>query len=100
MVVGDDVGATIECDKTCKGVEVPTGDELTALNAMRTIKDRVRVLKKKLSETASPDGDESNEKTSAMEKELARLKAEWQEWEGKREEAARVRMILLGHEEN
>lgn len=98
MVVGNDTEETIDCGKICKGVEVPTGDEVAALNAMRTIKDRVRALKKELSESSSPDGDESDEKTSELQKELSRLKAEWREWERKREEAARVRMILLGHE--
>jgi len=88
------------CDsKGCKPIEVPTEDELIALNAMRTIKDRSKRIKKRLYEISSPDGDGPIEKVLELEKEMAQLKAEWREWEEKRKDAARERMILLGHEE-
>ena len=32
-------------EKTCKGIEVPTDDEVEALNAMKTLKFRVREMK-------------------------------------------------------
>ncbi len=99
MVKKEGVEGTDECDKLCKGVEVPSEDEVVALNAMRRIKDRVRDLKKRLSEINSGDTDGNNEERAALEKEMAYLKAEWNEWEEKRKKAARERMILLGHEE-
>jgi len=99
MVIEDYIERTSECNALCQGVAVPTEDELEALKAMRTIKDNVRDLKKKLSNISFSDSDESAEKKLELEKELVRLKAEWNEWEIKRREAARVRMLLLGHEE-
>ena len=88
------------CDsKSCKPIEVPTEDELVALNAMRTIKDRSKEVKKRLSEISSLDGHENAEKILELEKQMEQLKAEWKEWEEKRKEATRQRMILLGHEE-
>ncbi len=85
--------------KSCKPIEVPTEDELVALNAMRTIKYRSKEVKKRLSEISSPNGDENAKKILKLEREMEQLKAEWREWEEKRKEAARERMILLGHEE-
>ena len=88
------------CDsKSCKPIEVPTEDELIALNAMRTIKDRSKEVKKRLSEISFIDGDENAEKILELEREMEQLKAEWREWERKRKDATRERMILLGHEE-
>ena len=86
-----------ECNQGCQPVEVPSRDEQVALNAMRIIKERVRDIKKSLTEIPSTqkDADES----MALEKELERLKLEWREWEEKRDKATRERMILLGHEE-
>ncbi|MBW1887768.1 MAG: hypothetical protein JRI52_05385, partial [Deltaproteobacteria bacterium] len=82
-----------------KPIKVPTEDELVALNAMRTIKYRSKEVKKRLSEISSPNGDENAKKILELEREMEQLKAEWREWEEKRKEAARERMILLGHEE-
>ena len=92
----------IDCiceSKSCKPILVPTEDELVALNAMRTIKDRSKEIKKRLSQISSLDGNRNNEKVSELEGEMAKLKAEWSEWEEKWKDAARERMILLGHEE-
>ena len=81
-------------DGCCKPMDIPTDDEVKALNALKSIKEKVRDLKKKLAEM--PDGsDEKN----AIENRLEQLKHEWEEWEEKRKEATRIRMILLGHEE-
>ena len=88
-----------EGDSCCKKLEVPSDDELVALNAMRVIKTRVRDLKKRLSEISSSDEDEHNEEALRLEEEMAELKTKWHEWEAKREKAATERMILLGHEE-
>ena len=99
------------CDqKRCQPVKVPTDDEMTALNALRRIKERVREIKKQmsdlsesalsetpLSETAS---DADNEQMHHLTKELDKLNREWKKWERKRDEAARERMILLGHIES
>ncbi|MFH1350099.1 MAG: hypothetical protein ABII26_04100 [Pseudomonadota bacterium] len=83
----------------CKQVEVPTEDEIMALNALRRIKDRVRKLKKQLSHVSSLEEDAGGKESRGVEEEIARLKTEWKSWEEKRKEATRERMILLGHEE-
>jgi predicted nucleic acid-binding Zn-ribbon protein len=88
-----------DLNQYCQQIKVPTEDELTALNAMRTIKDRVRKLKRRLSEVANSDVDKEADETRELKKEIAQLKTDWREWEEKRKIAARVRMILLGHEE-
>jgi predicted RNase H-like nuclease (RuvC/YqgF family) len=87
----------VSCGKGCQKVEVPTEDEFQALNAMRDIKEKVRGLKKKISRLAS-SASGKNDEIAHLEKEVERLKKDWQEWEEKRREAARMRMILLGHE--
>lgn len=88
------------CDfKGCKPIQVPTENEVVALNAMRTIKERSKGLKKRLSEISSLGGNENAEQIMELEKKMEQLKAEWREWEEKRKDAAKERMILLGHEE-
>ena len=86
-----------DCEKVCKGIEVPSRDEIEALNAMREIKVRVRRIKRKISDLH--DKTKNQAEKSIMEKELFRLKEKWEGWDLKRKEAARIRMILLGHEE-
>ena len=89
-----------EQEKTCcKMMELPSDDELTALNAMRSIKEKVRDIKKQLSEADVVKEESDSKKGSTLEKEMTRLKAEWDLWEQKRKEAERARMIALGHEE-
>ncbi len=87
----------VSCGRGCHKVEVPTEDELQALNAMRDIKERVRDLKKKIYRLAASTSGK-NDEIARLESEVERLKKEWQEWEEKRKEAARMRMIHLGHE--
>ena len=87
-------------DRTCPGkMEVPTEKEREALVAMKTIKERVRALKKRLASLDASDSDEGADEILAKEEELARLKVEWDRWEEKRGAAAKERMIILGHEE-
>ena len=76
--------------------KVPSDKETEALAAMKAIKEKVRDLKDRRAVMAT--NDKSGDMAS-IEKELARLKADWEMWEGKRAAAARERMILLGHEE-
>ena len=83
---------------SCPGrLQVPTEEEKEALDAMKSIKERVRALKKCL--TAS-GRDETTGERLALEKELAHLKVDWDEWEQKRQKAAKERMVLLGHEKD
>ena len=79
----------------CKPIEIPTDDEVKALNRLRKIKKRVREIKKELAYMAS---DASYyEQINRADNELLELKKEWKKWEKKRDEAARERMIALGH---
>ena len=85
-----------ESCNSCPGkIKVPTEKEVEALTAMKEIKERVRELKKRL---VSMDAKDTEEKET-MEYELVFLKKEWNRWELKRKDAARERMIILGHEE-
>lgn len=87
-----------DAPSSCPGkLQVPTEEEKEALDAMKSIKERVRALKKRLT---GPGLDETTGERQALEKELAHLKVEWDEWEQKRQKAAKERMILLGHEKD
>jgi len=90
---------SIPCEKICKGIDVPTDDEVEALIAMKALKLRVREIKKKISDISLTDKKGKNESLLALEKDLVRLKEEWDLWDKKRSKAARERMVLLGHEE-
>ena len=85
-----------DCGSSCKPVEIPTEDEREALDALRTIKDRVREIKKRLADLRNGENEESEE-NEKFDKELQALRAEWKKWEIKRDQAARERMIRLGH---
>jgi septal ring factor EnvC (AmiA/AmiB activator) len=87
------------CETTCKQVEVPTEDEVEVLNAMRALKERVRSVKGRIAELSNPRDAAESEERSRLEKEMATLKTEWDKLDEQRTEAARVRMVLLGHEE-
>jgi hypothetical protein len=81
----------------CGGaVEVPTRREQDALINLKAIKTRVRELKRARAESGD---DVTDQRRDAIERELQHLKREWDHWEEERKEAARERMILLGHEE-
>jgi hypothetical protein len=81
---------------SCPGkIELPTPKERECLTAMRTIKDRVREIKKMLRACHTND----QEKTKNLEQELKALKEQWDGWEKSWQAAVRERMIYLGHEE-
>lgn len=81
---------------SCPGkVEVPTAKELEALNRLREIKKKVREKKKALAQLKATG---PKDKIGVLEEELLELREQWEKWEKKRDQAARERMILLGHE--
>jgi hypothetical protein len=87
-------------NRTCPGkVEVPTEKEREALGAMKSIKERVRELKRHLASLDTLGLDQDAGEILTKENELARLKVDWNRWEEKRKAAAKERMIILGHEE-
>ena len=86
------------CSHHCGGSEVPTEDEVVVLNEMRALKDRVKSIKKKMSEISSSDDGSKREVLEGLESDLARFKTEWNNLDARRQEAARQRMIILGHE--
>ncbi len=85
-------------EKICKGIDVPNDNEVEALSAMKALKLRVREIKKKISDISLTNKKGKNESLLALEKDLVRLKEEWDRWDKKRSKAARERMVLLGHE--
>jgi len=87
------------CSVSCKKIDVPTEEEVHALNELRCIKERVRELKKNISDLSAGLVVGTREDLMILEKEMADLKEEWLSWEEKRQQAARERMIILGHEE-
>lgn len=90
-------GKPTGCERACGKVDVPTEDEVAALKALRSIKERVRELKKIKSGLSERCGETVEPRS--LEREMAELKMKWEEWEEKRKRAARERMILLGHED-
>ena len=97
--MNDQIDELSLCETACKQVEVPTEDEVEALNAMREIKERVRSIKGRISKLSTAREASNIEERSRLEKEMAQLKSEWEKLEERRNEAARERMVLLGHEE-
>jgi len=86
-----------KCVEGCHRIEVPTEDEMKALRAMREIKEKVRDLNKRISGISSRLGEKDGE-AECLGDEINHLKREWKQWEERLKEAARIRMILLGHE--
>jgi len=82
-----------------KKIEVPTEKEQEALAAMKSIKVRVRALKKRLALFDTSGSDKETDEILKLEEALGRLKVDWERWEEKKKAAAKERMILLGHEE-
>jgi predicted nuclease with TOPRIM domain len=87
------------CVHSYKKIEVPTEEEVCVLNELRCIKERVRELKKKISDLSAGIVGGTRDDLMDLEKEMADLKEEWLSWEEKRQQAAKERMIILGHEE-
>ena len=92
------MGKSTPCEKICKGIDVPTDDEVEALSAMKILKLRVREVKNKISNISFNNNEGEAESLLALEQDLVRLKEEWYRWEEKRRRAAKERMILLGHD--
>lgn len=86
------------CAQTCKKIDVPTEEEVCALNELRCIKEKVRDLKKKISDLSAGLVAGTRDDLMILENEMADLKDQWLSWEEKRQQAARERMIILGHE--
>jgi len=85
---------------SCPGrIEVPTPEETVALQSLRSIKERVRQLKSRMRSIGTSKNNRDGEELSTLKKELERLRSDWDQWETKRQKAARERMILLGHED-
>lgn len=94
--MGTKKGLDGKCDHGCRRVQVPTEEELVALNAMRDIKKEASSLKERIRRLEGTAG--APERTELQER-IDRLKKEWNGWEEKRKAEAKRRMILLGHEE-
>jgi predicted nuclease with TOPRIM domain len=94
----DHLEAKSACVQGCKKIDVPTEEEVCALNELRCIKERVRELKKRISDLSAGLVAGTRDDLMNLEKEMADLKEEWLSWEEKRQQAARERMIILGHE--
>jgi septal ring factor EnvC (AmiA/AmiB activator) len=89
----------LDCTPGCREVEVPIELELKALNALRAIKSRVREIKKEIANVTEKRGRDKDEEIRSLHEQLATLKQDWNRWDEKRKEAAKIRMIMLGHEE-
>ena len=68
MVKKDPIEGANECKITSKVIEVPTEDKLVTLNAMKSIKARVRDLKMRLAEISSSERDKKAGKILKLEK--------------------------------
>jgi hypothetical protein len=91
--------SALDNENTCTGkMEIPTPREREALAAMKSTKERVREIKKRLDELDAFKNDSHAEEIASLEGELDRLKQTWNSWETQRAAAAKERMVLLGHE--
>jgi hypothetical protein len=87
------------CAHSCKKLDVPTDDEVCALNELRCIKERVRELKKRISDLSAGLVAGTRDDLMMLEEQMEDLKEEWLSWEERRQQAAKERMIILGHEQ-
>jgi hypothetical protein len=94
----DNLEIKTACAHSCKKLDVPTDEEVCALNELRCIKDKVRELKRKISDLSAGLVAGTRDDLMILENEMADLKDQWLSWEEKRQQAARERMIILGHE--
>jgi len=51
--MNDQIDEPSLCETSCKQVEVPTEDEVEALNAMREVKERARSIKGRISKLSA-----------------------------------------------
>jgi len=83
----------------CPGqIELPTPKERESLDAMKSIKEKVREIKKRMGSLKNSGAGKDAEKISMMEGELAGLKKDWAKWEKRWQEAVKERMVYLGHD--
>lgn len=86
---------------SCPGqIQLPTPKEKESLDAMKSIKERVRDIKHRLDPLKASGKEEDKERISVLEEELAGLKQDWIKWEKKWKEAVKERMIYLGHDDS
>lgn len=86
--------------RSCPGkIQVPTEEEKQALEELRRIKAIVREKKAQLRQLRASGEVEKSSRIQQVESQLEELKGQWNVWESRRENAAKKRMILLGHEE-
>ena len=79
---------------------VPTPREERVLRAMYSVKMRVREIKRKKASLDGADQQGGAEASRTLEDELKQLKAKWAQLEMERKEAAKERMIMLGHNQD
>ena len=92
-------GTALPTAQECPGkVQIPTKREQKALARMKSIKERVRELKRMIRVMQEDDPEKNFAAISQANEELLHLKVEWKKWETERQQAASERMILLGHE--
>ncbi|MCG6880966.1 MAG: hypothetical protein LJE96_17710 [Deltaproteobacteria bacterium] len=97
----NDIGKTagLNSPNTCTGkMGIPTPREREALSAMKSLKERVRKIKKRIDELRGLKDDTYAEEIGSLKGQLVPLKKEWNSLGRKRDAAAKERMILLGHE--
>jgi predicted nucleic acid-binding Zn-ribbon protein len=88
------------CSKMCGKAQVPSEEEIRALDAMRLIKKRVREIRGRLSEiSSSVTGEKEPGEKENLEDEMKSLKSKWENLERERKKASHERMVLLGHED-
>jgi hypothetical protein len=85
-----------EHPQCCGQMQIPSEEEMAALNVMREIKREVRSLKQHMRAIQEDAGNLRD--TGELQKRIELLRTEWNRWEEKRKAAAKTRMILLGHE--
>jgi hypothetical protein len=95
----DESDALGKCENHCRRIQVPTEEELAALNAMRAIRGEAKLLKERLKTLSDEKSTDSFPERIALQEKMDRFKVEWNGWEEKRKAAAKRRMVLLGHEE-
>jgi len=84
----------------CSGDFVPlTRDEEAILARMREVKAQVTEVKQEIRELETRVNGEGSDRLGERKQRLEALRCEWQELDRQRQEAARLRMQLLGHED-
>ena len=85
---------------SCPGqIELPTPKERESLDAMRSIRESAREIKKRLRLLKSSGNEEDAGRISELEEELAALQKKWEKLEKKWKADVKERMVYLGHDE-